>query len=178
MANRSKKVVISARIPPRLKAALDLASILEGQPIVKLLEALLEEGLNEIDAPNPFRGGQLDGSKLNFMTVFDAIWTEDEVLFRLRTWAAGPEFSSVKIWRRITSLIQSDYFKGDVDLFGDLNGYTQTWGGVPERYLINLDLIKEEWMLIDDYLSFLDKNTNLSPSYESFKKMLQSESVK
>ena len=178
MANRSKKVVISARIPPRLKAALDLASILEGQPIVKLLEALLEEGLNEIDAPNPFRGGQLDGSKLNFMTLFDAIWTEDEVLFKLRTWAVGPEFSSVKFWRRITSLIKSDYFKGSFDLYGDLNGQTQIWGSVPERYLINLDLIKEEWLLIDEYLSFLDKNTNLSTPYEYFKKMLQSEDVK
>lgn len=178
MANRSKKVVISARITPRLKAALDLASAVQGEPIVRMLETLLEDGLNEIEAPNPFRGGHLDGQTLNFMTLFDAIWSEDEVLFKLRSWAIGPEFSGVKLWRQITTLIKSDYFKGDYDLYGGLNGYAETWGGVCDKYFIDLELIREEWVYIEGYLSFIDKNKNLSPTYEIFKKMLESDSAK
>ena len=48
MANRSKKVVLSARIEPRLKAALDIAAMKLEDKVVKVLEDFVADGLKRI----------------------------------------------------------------------------------------------------------------------------------
>lgn len=178
MANRSKKVVISARIEPYLKAALDTAAAARNEKIVKVLETVIEEGLNEMFVPNPFQGGSLEGGEINFMAAFEAIWSEDEVLFKLRSGAMGPRFSGETLWRQASVVVTSEYFKGDYDLYGDLNGYAKKLSATCKKYLVNLDLVRGEWPLIEGYISFLDANKNLSPSYEAYKKILEASDSK
>lgn len=173
MANRSKKVVISARIDPYLKAAIDTAAAAQNEKIVIVLESLIVDGLNEFFVPNPFRGGDGgEGGHANFMCVFEAIWSEDEVLFKLRAGAVGAEFAGDTAWRQARVVLASDYFKGDYDLFGDLNGLTPKDGSVIETYLIDFELVKNEWPLIEGYVAFLENNKALAPSYDDYKKMI------
>ncbi|EJM77917.1 hypothetical protein [Pseudomonas sp. GM60] len=172
MANRSKKVVISARIDPQLKDALDIAASKLNKKIVKLLEELVEVGLAELTVQNPFRGGHLpDGGDMNFMTVFEAVWDQDEVVFKLRAGTIGPDFCGETISRQAKVVIGSERFKGEYDLFGDLNGHTALWGGTYEKHYVNLELVKKEWPIIESYIAFLDSNQPLVVSYEDYKKM-------
>lgn len=173
MANRSKKVVISARIEPRLKAALDIAAGKLDEKIVTVLETFVEEGLNGIYVEkNPFWGGLMpSNSQINFMEVFDAVWDEDKVLFELRAGTIGPAFCGERLSRQAQVVIGSDYFKGEDDLFGDLNGYTDIWGGDIEKHFVNLDLVRKEWTYIDEFLSFVDMNGLTEVSYDFYKVM-------
>lgn len=171
MANRSKKVVISARIEPRLKAALDLAASKLDEKIVTVLETFVEDGLNGIFVEtNPFKGGLMpDDSQINFMEVFDAIWDEDEVLFKLRAGAIGRAFCGERLFSEAQVVITSDEFKGDYDLFGDLNGYTKIWGGKIDKLFVNLERVREEWAQIEEFVTFRDNNDLTELSYDWFK---------
>lgn len=173
MANRSKKVVISARIEPRLKAALDIAASKLDEKIVTVLETFVEEGLSGIFVEkNPFCGGLLpESSQINFMEVFDAVWDDDEVLFKLRAGTIGAAFCGERLSRQAQVVIGSDYFKGEYDLFGDLNGYTEIWGGEIEKQFVNLELVKREWAYIDEFVTFVDMNGLTELSYDFFKVM-------
>ena len=85
MANRSKKVVISARITPYLKAAIDMAAAAQNEKIVTMMEALLEQGLNDdtmaslrkMINPNVLAMLQLTGGS--------PIWIPDESITAIRT---------------------------------------------------------------------------------------------
>ncbi|MCW8275557.1 hypothetical protein IMF27_07455 [Pseudomonas sp. PCH199] len=172
MANRSKKVVISARIDPQLKDALDIAASKQNEKIVKLLEEFVEIGLGTLTLPNPFREGKIRfGNEINFLEVFEAVWDPDEVLFKLRAGAIGPEFCGETLSRQAKVVIGSEYFKGEYDLFDDLNGHTQIWGGTYDKHYVNLELVKKEWPIIESYIAFLDNNQPLVVSYEDYKKM-------
>lgn len=173
MVNRSKKVVISARIEPRLKAALDIAASKLDEKIVKVLEDFVEEGLNGIFVEkNPFCGGLMpSNSQINFMEVFDAVWDEDEVLFKLRAGTIGAEFCGETLARQAQVVISSDYFKGEYDLFGDLNGYTAIWGGEIEKRFVDLALVRKEWRYIEDYAAFMRVNDLVDLPYDFYKKM-------
>ena len=58
MANRSKKAVLSARVDPYLKAALELLAVSRNEKIVKILESCLENGMNDRIIANPFKTPQ------------------------------------------------------------------------------------------------------------------------
>lgn len=173
MANRSKKVVISARIEPRLKAALDIAASKLDEKIVTVLESFVEDGLNGIFVEsNPFLGGLLpETSQINFMEVFDAVWDEDEVLFKLRAGVIGRKFCGERLSEVAKVVMDSDDFKGDYDLFGDLNGYTAIWGGEIEKQFVNLELVKKEWNRIEEFVTFRDANGLTELSFDFYKVM-------
>lgn len=174
MANRSKKVVISARITPYLKAAIDMAAAAQNEKIVTMMENLLEQGLNEIFVPTPFCDGVLrEGAETNFMHIFGLIWSEDPILFKLRAGALGPDFAGEKNTREANVVISCEYFKGDYDLYGDVDNQFSDWGSF-KKVFINFNLVKEEWSVIEGYISFLENNKNLLPTYESYKKMVES----
>lgn len=175
MANRSKKVVLSARVDPYLKAAMELLAASQKEKIVKLLETFIENGLNDWYVKNPFK----DGEKTPFLNVFTAIWTEDEVVYKLRAAVAGSNFAGETLWRQGLVVLGDSYFKGTEPLYGDLNGLGEKWAYKPDReYLLNLQLIREEWQLIEDYVTFLENNKPFEPNYADYKKMRKDSSVK
>ena len=172
MANRSKKAVLSARIDPYLKAGLEMLAASKDQKIVKLLEAFIQNGLERAIVVSPFHTPDYTPQKISFMDLLKAIWTEDEVLFKIRAGALGPEFAGETTWREARVATRCDYFKGDVDLYGNLNGYEgKSAYSVPEHYSLNLDLIREEWPLIEGYVSFVQNNKPFEPSYDDYKRM-------
>ena len=181
MANRSKKVVISARIEPRLKAALDIAAMKLEEKVVKVLEDFVEAGLSRITVKDglqrAFSGETLlwgvapTNSQMKFMDVFDAVWDEDEVLFKLRAGAIGADFCGEMLVRQAQVVIGSDYFRGDYDLFGDLNGYADLSGGELEKQFVNLALVRKEWHWIESYAAFMKVNDLVDLPYDYYKQM-------
>lgn len=172
MANRSKKVVLSARIDPYLKAALEMFSASQNQKIVKLLETFLHNGLDDMSVVSPFHSQANGVREISFMNLFTAIWSEDEVLFKVRAGGLGPTYAGETTWREAMVATGCDYFKGQTDLYADLNGYAIKNGyAPPSRYFVNLDLIRAEWPLIEGYVAFVENNKPFEPSYDDYKKM-------
>ncbi|MGV8887714.1 MAG: hypothetical protein ACOH2P_06590 [Pseudomonas sp.] len=179
MANRSKKVVLSARVDPYLKAGLELLAASQNQKIVKLLETFLQNGLEDASVNSPFHAHADKREKISFMNLFKAIWTEDEVLFKVRAGALGPEYAGETTWREACVATGCDHFKGDVDLYGNLNGYEGKFAySVPWSYELNIELIREEWPLIEGYVSFVENNKPFEPSYDDYKRMREQSDAK
>lgn len=172
MANRSKKVVLSVRVDPYLKAALELLALSKNEKIVKILENCLENGLNDREIRNPFKSRDKHQDKVSFMIAFTAIWSENEILYKMRAGTLGPDFAGEEL-SFISMLVRGDgYFSGDYDLFGDLNGSTETFGFTPQtRPKVNLELIEHEWPILEEYSRFLANNKPFQPSFEEYKKM-------
>lgn len=179
MANRSKKVVLSARVDPYLKAALELAASSRNEKIVKILEACVENGLNDRTVKNPFKPRSKDQETISFMIAFTAIWSENETLYKLRAGALGPDFAGEELGM-IAMLITGDkYFDGECDVFGDLNGSIEKYGFQPKRRpLVNIELVEQEWPIVEEYVRFLASNKPLEPSYEDYKKMREQSKTK
>jgi hypothetical protein len=175
MANRSKKVVLSARVDPYLKAALELLATSRNEKIVKILETCVENGLNDRTIPNPFKPRDKDQARISFMIAFTAIWTENEVLYKLRAGSLGPEFAGESLAMAAMFVTMSKHFDGHDDVFGDLNGSVQTFGFKPHMQpKVNLQLVEEEWEIVEEYVRFLANNKPFEPSYDDYKRMRSS----
>ncbi|WP_433769360.1 hypothetical protein [Pseudomonas putida] len=172
MANRSKKVVLSVRVDPYLKAALELSAVSKNEKIVKVLETCLESGLNDREIPNPFKPRDANQERISFMIAFTAIWTESEALYKLRAGALGPGFAGEELATAAMLVLGDNYFRGDTDLFGDLNGAAKTFGFTPKtRPMVNLLRVEEEWSVVEEYVRFLANNKPLAPDYKDYKRM-------
>jgi hypothetical protein len=174
MANRSKKVVLSARVDPYLKAALEMAASSRNEKIVKLLEAFVGDGLEgiTIDRPSFFKTPGIAGKKINLMMLFKSIWTDDEVLFRLRQGILSPALAGEEAHLEAWVVYQQEEFKGDDDVFGNLNGMTERYEfSVAETVTVNLNAVKDQWPLIQQYVRFLLNNKPFEPTYAEFKQM-------
>lgn len=181
MANRSKKVVLSARIAPYLKAALEMFAASQNEKIVKLMETFLESGLDEVNVVSPFHSDVKGGTKISFMTLFTAIWSEDEVVFKIRAGLLGPDYAGETMWRQAMVASGCERFKGVTDLYEDLNGWASRKGSgwvAPRPHFLNLEVIREEWPLIEDYVAFVENNKPFEPSYEDYKRMREESDAK
>lgn len=169
MANRSKKVMLSARVDPYLKVGLDLLAESRGIKMVKVLEAIIENGLSDATVKSDLKSGV---KSLPFLTLLTAIWSEDEVLLRLRVGVLGPPFAGERSWRMSMVVTGSEYFRGDFDLFGDMNGMADTYEFDPPRtQKLNLERAREEWSLVGEYVDFLESNKPIEPTYKQYKAM-------
>ena len=171
MANRSKKAVISARIDPYLKAGLELAATSQKEKIVALLEYGIRGVLGTILVEDPF--GEGSEKQTSFALFFNNVWSEDEVVYKMRLGYLGEKFADKVDADMATLVVKDDYFKGDFDLFGDLNGNAKEMGLVPPTVLINLDLVRAEWDTIFGYVLFVHRNRGLLSNYHDFKKMVE-----
>jgi hypothetical protein len=172
MANRSKKVVLSVRVDPYLKAALELFAASENDKIVKVLELCLENGLTDRDIRNPFKPRDKAQEKISFMIAFTAIWSDNEVLYKMRAGTLGPDFAGEELSFISMIVLGHSYFDGDYDLFGDLNGSAETYGFKPKtRPMVNLELLEKEWPILEEYCRFLANNKPFQPGFEDYKKM-------
>lgn len=172
MANRSKKVVLSARVDPYLKAALELFAGSRNEKIVKILETCVENGLSDRTITNPFKARHKDQEKIGFMVAFTAIWSENETLYKLRAGSLGPDFAGEELAMVAMFINGMNHFNGDFDVFGDLNGYAETFGFTPRMQpKVNLKLVEEEWSLVEEYVKFLANNKPFEPGYEDYKRM-------
>jgi hypothetical protein len=172
MANRSKKVVLSARVEPYLKAALELFATSRNEKIVKILETCVENGLNDRTITNPFKPRHKDQEKISFMVAFTAIWSENETLYKLRAGSLGSDFAGEELAMVAMFINGKKYFAGDFDVFGDLNGSVETFGFKPHMQpMVNLPLVEEEWPIVEEYVRFLANNKPFEPGYEDYKRM-------
>lgn len=174
MANRSKKVVLSARVEPYLKAALEMAATSRNVKIVKLLEAFLEDGLGSlsIEKPSFLEAPGVKGDKVNLMMLFTSIWTEDEVLYRLRAGTLSHQLAGEEAYLEAFVVSQEEEFEGDDDIFGDLNGMGARQNfSVRHPVKVNLEAVRNQWSLIQQYVRFLMNNKPFEPSYGDFKRM-------
>lgn len=171
MANRSKKVVLSARVDPYLKAALELLAASRNEKIVKILESCLENGMNDRIITNPFKAPQ-KLEKISFMVAFTAIWSENETLYKLRAGTLGSDFAGEELSMVAMFINDDKYFDGEFDVFGDLNGSTEKFGFKPRiQPRVNLALVEKEWPIVEEYVRFLASNKPLQPGYADYKSM-------
>jgi hypothetical protein len=172
MANRSKKVVLSARVDPYLKAALELFAASCNEKIVKILQTCVENGLSDQTVSNPIKRREKDKDEMSFMVAFTAIWSENEILYKLRAGSLGQDFAGEEL-ATIAMFINGDtYFDGDFDVFGDMNGYSEAYGLKPYvQLMVNLPLVEDEWPIVEEYVKFLSNNKPFQPTYSDYKKM-------
>lgn len=166
MANRSKKVVLSARIEASIKAGLELAAAAQSEKIVAFLEYCIKSGLTMLAVSNPFSPDK--DSKIPFNIFFDCIWSDDEVLYKLRAGALGPDHAGVEMIELALIVTTNSYFKGEFDLYGDLNGAVKSLGYVAPKVLIDLEKVRREWDVITEYAGFKQKNPTLNIPYERY----------
>ncbi|AZS50386.1 hypothetical protein DM558_06175 [Entomomonas moraniae] len=176
MANRSKKVVLSARVPSYLKAGIDITSTCLNKSTVSIIEEQLEDLIDTTSITFPVvlsseRFARRE--RLSIRKLMSYIWNDDEIIFKLRIGIIGDHIAG-SILSRVADWACNDLFKGEYPLFGDLNGHlTQN----PEEFdviekHIDLEKVRAEWDTLNAYMEFLEKNKPLNPSYEQYKKML------
>lgn len=106
------------------------------------------------------------------MTAFTAIWSDNEILYKLRAGSLGPDFAGDELAIIAMFVNGRKYFDGDFDVFGDLNGAVETLGFKPRmRPMVNLPLVEEEWHIVEEYVKFLANNKPFEPDYEDYKRM-------
>lgn len=168
MVNRSKKSVLSARVDPYLKTGLELLAESRGVKIVKLLESMIDDGLSNAAIVSPLR----KEGRVPFLTTLKAVWSEDDVLLRLRVGWLDQPLAGERTWRMGLVVSGEECFRGDFDVFGDLNGMSDTYNlKAPNTPKIDLERVQEEWHLIGEYVDFIENNKPLEPTYDQYKRM-------
>lgn len=176
MANRSKKAVISARIDPFLKAGLELAATTQNEKIVALLECGIQGVLSTTLVDDPF--GETADAKTSFLQLMKNIWSEDEVIYKLRVGSLGYKYADMETVDVATLVANNIYFMGDFNLFGDLTVGRKKIGYFPAEIWLDLDLIRDEWDLISGYVKFIERNKGLDVDYNGFKSMIKNSGSK
>lgn len=176
MANRSKKVVLSARVPPYLKAGLDILSTIKNKSSVSIIEEMLETELNEEYIRVPLTLSidlHSSGKMMSISDLLTYIWDDDEILFNLRLGYLGENIASKDLEKLVDIVSINPIYEGEFPLFGDLNGKAldSMFEPLPDVY-INLYKIKDDWSLLKSYVVFLEKNKPLAPSLDQYKKMI------
>jgi hypothetical protein len=170
MANRSKKVVLSARIDPFLKSGIDVLSELTNEKIVKLLESFIESGLNDQVVKNPF--SDAPGNKeISLMQLLQSLWTEDEVLHQLRLGllsGLGVKCSNDELCAITAVVLENKRFKGECDLFDGVTTLSEEPESVRFRYMVDIGRVKDEWETLKTYSMFAKNNRPLTISYDQF----------
>ncbi|MNH27024.1 hypothetical protein D3C79_871160 [compost metagenome] len=101
------------------------------------------------------------------MDMLKAIWSEDEILFKVRAGGLGSMYAGETAYQQ--AMVAIFCFPGDVDLYGDLNGYTKQHGyEQPRECSIDLEQVRENWHLIEDYVTFLENNKPFEPSFGDY----------
>jgi len=170
MANRSKKAVISARIDPFLKAGLELAATTQNEKIVALLEYGIQGVLSTTLVNDPF--GETADAQTSFILLMKNIWSEDEVVYKLRVGSLGFQYADLETVDMATLVANDEYFKGDFKLFGNLKVNREKVKYFPAEISLNIDLVREEFGVIADYVKFMQRNKGLNFNYHGFKKMI------
>ncbi|HCT7937619.1 TPA: hypothetical protein OT881_005845 [Pseudomonas aeruginosa] len=165
MANRSKKVVLSARIDPYLKAGIELAASSSREKIVAFLEYCIRNGMSSIAVNNPFVEADV---KVPFEMFFSSVWSDDEVLYKLRVGCLGPEYADRTLVEVGLIVVAEKHFAGDYDLYGDLNGNAAKLGYKAKRIMIDLEKVRMEWDVINEYAEFRIKNGRINVSYDKY----------
>lgn len=170
MANRSKKIVMSARVAPYIKAAIDTYANSKNEKFVKLLERYITFGLRDELIDNPFTNGK--GPKISFMLAFECVWTEDELIYALRAGACGPDFAGEELHKRWLLLCLSPEFDGEFDLFGDVRERLAKHGFEPPiDHFLNMDRVRKEWPEFCRYVEFLENNKPFQPTYKEWREI-------
>lgn len=171
MANRSKKSVLSARVDPFLKAGLELAASTQNEKIVALLENGIQGVLSSTLVDDPF--GENQNDKTSFIEIMKKIWSDDEIVYKLRVGGLGYKYSELEAVDVATLVANDDYFKGDFNLFGDLKVNRSKVNYMPTIISIDLELVRDEWDTLNEYVKFIQKNTSLDVNYHGFKAMIK-----
>lgn len=166
MANRSKKVILSARIDPSLKAGIELAAASQKEKIVAFLEYCIQGGLSTLVIADPF--GKERGKQTAFSLFHSSVWSEDEVVYKLRVGYLGPDYAPLDLVDAAAVVNSEKCFSGDYDLYGDLNGNVKKLDLIAPNVRVNIDKIKREWKLILEYVEFKKKNIHLNVDYEKY----------
>lgn len=170
MANRSKKVVLSARIDPFLKSGIDALSELANEKTVKLLEAFIESGLNKKMVKNPFSDTP-GNAEISLMHLLQSVWSEDEVLYQLRLGLLaklGVKCSSEEVEAITAVVLEHKRFQGELDLLEGVTTLSERPESVRFKYMVDLGRVKDEWGTLKTYLAFSKNNRPLTISYDQF----------
>lgn len=176
MSNRSKKVVLSARVAPELKAGLEIYARAKKMKLVEALEDLIEVALQvtNVDCPLRDRSGKI--SKVSVSSLVSWLWSDDPIVYMLRT-AYLSNFNADEEIVVIIGQVVLPRFAGDFDLFADTK-LERAGMEVPKGVTLNLDLIKAEWATLLVYARFVIANKPLKVTYENFLTMYQAGEVK
>lgn len=178
MANRSKKVVLSVRVEPYLKDALDVLARLKNRKIVETLEILIQEAADGIFVENPFWESRVEkkyaDERITLNRLMSLVWSNDPIIYRLRLAQLGSDYLDEPGFLACSEVWENNYFLGEDDIFE----YTRQAVDCPDALRVrklNLELVKEEWDKLNGYAEFLLNNRPLVVSYSQYKEMLPRE---
>jgi hypothetical protein len=173
MSNRSKKVVLSARVAPHLRDGLELYARVKNIKIVEAVEDLIERALEEVNIESPLRSTSGDKGKVPVSTIISWLWDPDPIIFKLRLANVSPDLVDRETYLAYVETT-SERFKGDVDIFEDVRKRA-TYRDVFHKASINLERVREEWADLIAYAKFIEANKPIVVDYEDWLRMIRPE---
>lgn len=157
MANRSKKVVLSARIEPYLKDGLELYARLNKMKIVEALEQILEDAQTSHGVQNPFikKGGHPHKTATTIHGLISHIWSPDSAIYLLRRGYIGSHMCDEREYLMAVETM-SKRFSGGFDIYEEAKKkyaeYGHEW--IMAYPLIDLEKVKAEWPYLQKWAEF------------------------
>ncbi|OEO23090.1 hypothetical protein AX279_22455 [Pseudomonas sp. J237] len=171
MANRSKKVVLSARIEPYLKDGLELYARLRHMKIVEALEDILELAQDSLNINNPFLKPEKEAykNKVALSGVVSTIWSSDQVIYTLRRGYIGNHMCD-ELEYLVVAETMSRRFAGDFDIFEQAKKkYSKSekeWCLAYPR--IDIEKVRAEWPYLQRWAEFAIKSKPAVVDYDDY----------
>jgi hypothetical protein len=161
MANRSKKTVLSVRIEPSAKAALDMLAAIRQESLPVVIEELLSQAFEQqaILAPPFIKKTHVSPSgTIGLGHLMRFIWVDDPELFKLRLHLLEPTALSERDQTVTGTVFKNlDIFRGDDHLFdGKARQMVSDSPAIPK---LSLSLVRLYWPLLNEYARFLATNS-------------------
>lgn len=173
MANRSTKVVLSVRVKPYLKDALDLLSKSKNKKIVETVEQLIDAAIEETKIKSPFWAlmDPKETREISIHEFLNLLWSTDPIIYKLRLSNFGDDYLDEPLYKACCEVWENEYFYGDDDIFSE----TRKTSGFPLAIPLpnlNLQKIRQEWKILTGFGDFSISNKPMIVTYEQYKKML------
>ncbi|OQR35195.1 hypothetical protein BWR15_14740 [Pseudomonas sp. T] len=175
MANRSKKVVLSARVEPYLKDGLELYARLYRMKIVEALEQILEDAQHSHNVDNPFLKPEKESfkNKTSLSVVLGDIWSSDSLIYVLRRGYIGSHMCDEQEFM-VAVETMSKRFSGDFDIFEQAKHkyakHGREWVLVYPK--IDLDRVRAEWPYLQKWAEFAINSKPAVVDYDDYLRII------
>lgn len=160
MANRSKKTVLSVRIDPPAKAALDVLAAVRGESLPAVIEDLLYKAFahEKIAPPALLKPNILTNrGEVSISTLIQFIWSADSALFKLRLHLLDPSTLNERDQTITGTVFQNLEIFGGEDVIFDEHALKiiEDSPAIPK---VSLERVRRYWPVLTEYARFLSAN--------------------
>ncbi|WP_370601063.1 hypothetical protein [Pseudomonas nitroreducens] len=162
---RNRTEMLSLRLTPHLRAGLEVMAALRKANLSKTIASALSAALEreKVPMPNILRGS----AEMTLDKLLELIWSEDEMLFKLRMYYVLPEGLATGDHDAIAVVVSNQHlFSGSTNIFwGQSENVLPANQDVPT---FDIEKIRDSWRMLRRYVDFVRDNDDLRVSFETF----------